>query len=278
METDPKDLPALHLYARSLRYAGIELGETRIEAYPTSTGFHFEKVDAKSDALSIQANGDWLLAEDGHRSDFRINMASESLGDFLHSMDISSSVQGGQTLVNFNAWWHGTPGSFGLSRLNGQVDFSVIDGIITGADAGPGRLLGLVSFTALPRRLALDFRDVFESGFAFDQATGTFSMENGVAKTDDVLLKSSSASIAVSGQTDLVNRSYDQLITIRPGVGNTLPIIGALVAGPGGAAAGLAMQGLLHESLAEATKVSYTITGSWDEPVIEPVEIERAGG
>ena len=61
-------------------------------------------------------------------------------------------------------------------------------------------------------------------------------------------------------------------------MGNTLPIIGALTAGPGGAAAGLALQGLLHDSLAEATQVRYTITGSWDEPVIEPVEVERAGG
>jgi uncharacterized protein (TIGR02099 family) len=278
MESDPKDLPALHLYARSLQYGGIELGETRIEAFPTQDGFRFEKADAVSDELSIQASGDWSLTGEGHRSDFRINMASESLGDFLHSMDISSSVQGGQTLVSLNAWWPGTPASFALSRLIGQVEFSVVDGNVTGADAGPGRLLGLVSFTALPKRLALDFSDVFESGFPFDEATGTFTMENGKARTEDVLLKSSSASIHLSGETDLENRRYDQLMTIRPGVGNTLPIIGALAAGPGGAAAGLALQGLLHDSLGEATQVRYTITGSWDEPVIEPVEIERAGG
>jgi len=67
-------------------------------------------------------------------------------------------------------------------------------------------------------------------------------------------------------------------LTIRPGVGNTLPIIGALAAGPGGAAAGLALQGLLHDQLAEATQVRYAITGSWDDPVFEPVEVERKGG
>ena len=127
---------------------------------------------------------------------------------------------------------------------------------------------------ALPRRLALDFRDVFDSGFSFDQATGTFEMRNGQARTDDVLLKSSAANISISGITDLAERRYDQLLTIRPGVGNTLPIIGALTAGPGGAAAGLALQGLLHNQLAEATKVRYRVTGPWDEPVFEPVEIE----
>jgi uncharacterized protein (TIGR02099 family) len=278
LETNPKDLPALHLFARSFAYHGVELGETRIEAFPTADGLRFEMVDAHSDAISVQASGDWVLAEDGHRSDFRINMTSESLGDFLASMDITPSVEGGQTMVKFNAWWHGTPGLFALSRLNGQLDFSVVGGTITGADAGAGRLLGLVSFTALPKRLALDFRDVFESGFHFDEAGGSFTLENGVASTENMFLKSSSASIDVTGRTDLVERQYDQLITIRPGVGNTLPIIGALAGGPGGAAAGLALQGLLHESLAEATKVRYAISGSWDEPEIEPVEVERAGG
>jgi len=275
METDPADLPALHLYARSFQYSGVELGETRVEAYPTANGFHFEKVDAASPQLSVQASGDWSLSETGQRSDFEIRMAAESLGDFLNTMDISSSMQGGQTLVNFSAWWPGSPGAFALSRLNGQIDFSVVDGNITDASAGTGRLLGLLSIQALPKRLALDFRDVFDTGFSFDEATGTFKMENGTATTDDMLLKSSAASISVLGSTNLVDRQYDQLLTIRPGLGNTLPIIGALAGGPIGAAAGLALQGLLQGEIGEATKVQYTIKGDWDNPVFEAVEVER---
>jgi uncharacterized protein YhdP len=184
-------------------------------------------------------------------------------------------MQGGQTLVNFSAWWPGSPGAFALSRLNGQIDFSVVDGNITDASAGTGRLLGLLSIQALPKRLALDFRDVFDTGFSFDEATGTFKMENGTATTDDMLLKSSAASISVLGSTNLVDRQYDQLLTIRPGLGNTLPIIGALAGGPIGAAAGLALQGLLQNEIGEATKVQYTITGDWDNPVFEAVEVER---
>jgi uncharacterized protein (TIGR02099 family) len=278
MDTNPAELPALHLYAQSLRYAGIEWGETRIEAYPIANGFHFEKIDAMSERLELQARGDWLLDDQGHRSDFDIRFASESLGDFLHSMDISSPMQGGQTLVYFNAWWPGPPGAFALSQLNGELEFSVVGGNITGASAGSGRLLGLLSVQALPKRLALDFRDVFDSGFQFDEATGTFRMENGMATTDNVVLKSSAASISVSGRTNLVAREYDQLLTIRPGVGNTLPVIGALAAGPGGAAAGLALQGLLQDQLAEATQVRYSITGTWENPQFEPIEVERQGG
>jgi len=275
MDADPADLPALHLYARSFQYSGVELGETRIEAYPTAGGFHFEMVDASSDQISVQASGDWSLGEQGQRSDFEIHMASESLGDFLSSMDISSSVQGGQTMVNFSAWWPGPPAAFALSRLNGLLDFRVVDGNIADAGAGSGRILGLLSIQALPKRLALDFRDVFDTGFSFDEAVGTFRMENGTATTDDMVLNSSAASISISGSTDLVNQQYDQVITIRPGLGNTLPIIGVLAGGPIGAAAGLALQGLLQGQIAEATRVQYSIKGSWDDPVIEAVDVAR---
>lgn len=278
MDTNPAELPSVHLYAQSLRYGNIELGETRVEAFPIAGGFHFDKIDASSQRLELQARGDWLLDEQGHRSDFDIHIVSESLGDFLQSMDIASPIQGGQTLVSFNAWWPGTPASFDLSRLNGQVEFSVVGGNITHASAGTGRLLGLLSVQALPKRLALDFRDVFDSGFSFDEAGGTFEMKNGTATTDNVLLRSSAANISVSGSTNLVAREYDQLLTIRPGVGNTLPIIGALAAGPGGAAAGLALQGLLQEPLGEATQVRYRVTGSWEDPVFETVEVARQDG
>jgi uncharacterized protein (TIGR02099 family) len=274
METDPADLPALHLYAKSFRYAGVEMGETRIEAYPTATGFHFEKVDAVSEQLNVTASGDWSLQDRQQRSDFHILMTSESLGDFLETMDISSSMQGGQTVVQFDAWWAGSPAAFALSRLNGAVEFSVVQGNITDASAGTGRLIGLLSIQSLPKRLSLDFRDVFDAGFSFDEASGSFIMENGRASTDDVILESSAANISITGSTDLVGQQYDQLLTVKPGVGNTLPVIGAITGGPVGAAAGLALQGLLHEQLGDATQVQYTISGSWDEPVFEPVIVK----
>lgn len=278
MDVDPSSLPDLHLFARSFRYLGAELGETRIEAYPNATGFHFEKVEAESPSMSVQANGDWSLQDGVNRSSFEIHMAAESLGNFLRQLDIASPLEGGQTLVNFNVWWNGSPGQFRLASLNGEVKFSVNTGVINNANSGSGRLLGLLSVQSLPKRLALDFRDVFDSGFVFDEATGSFTMLNGSARTDDVTLTSSAANISFSGTTDLVGRKYDQLITVRPGIGNTLPMIGAIAGGPGGAAAGLALQGLLHDELGEASQVQYTLKGAWDKPEIEPVLKHRVDG
>jgi len=272
VETNPADLPEMHFYCKEFGYLGLVLGETRIEGYPVSNGFHLESIKAESPSFSFDAVGDWTRDDQGERSDFNIRISSESLGAVLEAMDISSAMRGGQTLVHFDAWWEGPPAAFALERLNGDMDVSVIQGNILTADSGAGRMLGLLSLTELPRRLAMDFRDVFDEGFSFDEAKGTMRFENGTSHTDDLLLSSTAAEITIVGSTDMVAKTFDYEFAVRPGVSKTLPVIGAIAGGPIGAAAGLALQAILRDALGEAAEARYTIRGPWEDPVIEPVE------
>jgi len=279
MESNPADLPEMHFYSKEFSYLGLNLGETRIEGYPVKNGFHIESVEAQSPSLVFSARGDWLKDEQGERSDFDIRITSESLGTVLEAMDISSAMQGGQTLVHFDAWWRGPPAAFALERLNGDMDLSVVQGNILTADPGAGRMLGLLSLTELPRRLAMDFRDVFSEGFHFDEAKGTMSFENGTSYTDDLKLSSTAAEITITGSTDLVAQTFDYEFAVRPGVSKTLPVIGAIAGGPVGAAAGLALQALLRDALGDAAEARYTIRGPWTDPQVDPVEIlPKPGG
>lgn len=67
-------------------------------------------------------------------------------------------------------------GASGLARVPSQPDYPSMTGQIhldveTGQflKAEPGfKLLSVLSLQSLPRRLNLDFRDVFSDGFAFD--------------------------------------------------------------------------------------------------------------
>jgi uncharacterized protein (TIGR02099 family) len=270
MQTDPSVLPEMHFFSKEFSYLGIDLGETRFEGYPVNNGFHIESLEAQSSQLIFGARGDWLRDEQGERSDFNIRITSESLGTVLDAMDISSAMQGGQTLVYFDAWWEGPPAAFALERLNGEMDINLTQGNILTASSGAGRLLGLISLTELPRRLAMDFRDVFDDGFSFDEARGTMMFENGTSYTDDLVLSSTAAEIAIVGSTDLAAQTFDYEFVVRPGVSKSLPVIGAITGGPAGAAAGLALQALLRDSLGEATEARYTISGPWADPQVLP--------
>jgi uncharacterized protein YhdP len=226
--------------------------------------------------MNFQARGDWLAVDGGYRSDFDIVLTAESLGALVSAMNLSTVLEGGQTMVRYDAWWPGPPAAFALAVLNGEMQFSVIDGRILNADPGAGRVLGLISIAALPRRLALDFRDVFESGFGFDQASGTVQLENGTARTNDFVLESTAATLAIVGESDLVNKTFNYEMSMRPGVSQALPVIGAIAAGPGGAAAGLALQGLLRQALGDATEARYQISGPWAEPEVTRIEVPSA--
>ena len=271
VETDPADLPEMHFFCKQFGYLGMDLGETRIEGYPVGNGFHIESVEAQSDSFIFNARGDWIRDEQGERSDFDIRISSESLGTVLEAMDISSAMRGGQTLVHFDAWWEGAPAAFALEHLNGEMDISVVQGNLLTADSGAGRMLGLLSLTELPRRLAMDFRDVFDEGFSFDEAKGTMRFENGTSHTDDLVLSSTAAEITIVGSTDLIAKTFDYEFAVQPGVSKTLPVIGAIAGGPIGAAAGLALQALLRDALGEAAEARYTIKGPWEDPDIQPV-------
>jgi uncharacterized protein YhdP len=117
----------------------------------------------------------------------------------------------------------------------------------------------------------MDFRDVFNEGFHFDEAKGSMRLENGISYTDDVILSSTAAEITIVGSTNLVAQTFDYEFAVRPGVSKTLPVIGALAGGPVGAAAGLALQALLRDALGEAAEARYTIQGPWTDPRVEPV-------
>jgi hypothetical protein len=133
-------------------------------------------------------------------------------------------------------------------------------------------VLGLLSVRELPSRLMLHFGDVFKSGFGFDGASGTFALRDGSAYTDDMLIDAPAARIAIDGRAGIRTHDFDLTINVTPHLGGTLPVVGAVIGGPVGAAAGLVVQGLLGKGINKAAGSIYRVTGTWDEPKIATVK------
>jgi uncharacterized protein YhdP len=146
-------------------------------------------------------------------------------------------------------------------------------------------LLGLLSLREIPSRLMLHFGDVFKSGFGFDSVTANFQLRDGSAHTRNMIITAPAARIVMQGRTGFRARDYDLTVDVTPHVGGTLPVVGAVIGGPVGAAAGLVVQGLIGKGLNKAAGSIYRVTGSWDKPKIEtvaslplPVPASGAGG
>jgi hypothetical protein len=74
----------------------------------------------------------------------------------------------------------------------------------------------VLSLQALPRRLTLDFRDVFSSGFAFDFVRGDAKVTHGVARTNNLQMKGVNAAVLMDGQVNLDAETQDLRVVVVP--------------------------------------------------------------
>lgn len=273
---DPTRLPALDIVVRDLKWGALDLGEFRLSSHREDRGLQIEQVSSRRDGLELTGSGEWLQDVGGPFSRMRIRLATADLGQTLGQAGFDLALQRGQAVVELDGRWPGSPLDLSLSRIDGGLDLVITDGVIPEASPGAGRLLGLVSLNSIPRRLRLDFSDVFGEGLSFDRVAGHFDLAGGIATTEDMRIDAPAAEVRMRGRTDLENRTYDQTLIVRPGVGSALPVIGALAGGPVGAAAGAALQQIFSKPLSGISEVRYSVTGDWQQPVIEPVAVEPA--
>jgi uncharacterized protein YhdP len=208
-----------------------------------------------------------------------IQVYARSLGSMLDAFGFAGIIEGGRTFARIDATWSGAPTAFALANTNGTLEIGVDDGRILDVDPGAsGRLFGLLSLREIPRRLSLDFSDLFKSGMSFNSIKGTFALADGNATTDDLIINSPAADITISGRTGLRSKDYDQEMVVIPRAGVALPVVGALAGGPVGAAAGLVVQTLIGKKLNRAARSRYRVTGSWEKPIITLIGKDIAKG
>lgn len=264
----PGSLPPLHIRVDDFRLGQSSFGSAEFDSHPVTNGMRIEKLESHSPNVTMSASGDWTGSAADNHSHLLIDLSAQNLGRMMDALGFTGLIDGGATHSTIDGVWAGPPTAFALSKLDGTLDISVAEGRIPDVHPGAGRIFGLLSLTEIPRRLSLDFSDFFQSGFSFNSIVGKFRLSDGNAYTDGITIKSPAAEIVVTGRTGLRAKDYDQQMNVSPHAGSALPIVGAIAAGPVGAAAGLVMQSILKKPLGEVVARRYHVTGSWDKPEV----------
>jgi len=269
---DPRTLPPITVSAADFALGDRNLGalEASIERVPD--GLVATSIKTADDSFDINLTGRWIADEAdplGSRTFATGALTSRDVKRTMTRLDFAPGIVSDAMTADFDVNWSGGPRADFLDVLDGDVRVRFGDGQLEEVDPGAGRVFGLMSIVALPRRLSLDFSDVFSKGFGFDKIAGTFRIDDGQTYTCDLSLEGPAADIGIVGRAGLDDRDYDQVAVVSANVGNTLPIVGAVVAGPQVAAALLVFSQIFKKPLQEVGQVYYAISGSWDEPVIE---------
>ena len=276
-DLDPRRLPAFEMHCAEFSYGKMALGQAEIRTSRQLAGLTLDKLHFNGDGFNIVATGDWLVESDAHRSKFDISVEAAALGPLLARFGYRvANIKHGSTDIDIQANWDGTPADFALAHINGSFQLQVSNGRFLDIDPGTGRLFGLLSLQALPRRLMLNFEDLFDKGFVFDRIAGVFQLNDGNAYTNSLVIEGPSTRFDIAGRTGLAVKDYDQHIVVTPALPNSLPLAGALF-GPIGVGAGAAyyigskMFKSIPEHMNRFLSRTYTITGAWDNPVVKRI-------
>ncbi len=275
---NPDEIPALDLTSARTDYGKMHLGQVTLVLRDAGTHtLLIPRFKMKSPDLDVTGAGRWSRASGHSRVVLSLRLTSGHLSRAFRQLALTPPMTAHNADVTLALHWHGLPWHPDPESVGGQIGFRFKNGrVFSLKPGGAGRFIALFSLNALPRRLGLDFSDVFSRGLAYDQLTGDFALSRGVARTRNVELFGPSIALWMTGEANLAKRSYDQVALVVPHVGSTLPIAGMIFGGPVGGGIMLAVSRIFQGLIENMTEAYYHISGSWSHPVVKRIGDEQA--
>lgn len=275
-------IPGLDVIADNVEIYGKKLGRLELQAKNVSAPgdasgdeWQIDKLSLINSDAELTAQGKWSqtarrgLAAAKSLTSLKYQLDLTNAGKLLERFGYARVISGGKGKLNGEISWAGSPYSLDVPTLSGKVQLDLQSGQFLKVEPGAAKLLAVLNLQALPRRLMLDFRDVFSDGFAFDGIKGDAQIENGVAKTDNLKMRSVSATVVLSGTADIANETQNLHVVVVPEVNaGAASVVYGLAVNPVIGLGTFLAQLFLREPLMKAFTFEYQITGPWKEPSV----------
>jgi uncharacterized protein (TIGR02099 family) len=263
-----EELPALDIVADDFSIGQRRFGRLEVRARNEGQVWRLDKIQMSNPVGSLTGSGQWQIARGSNRTQLDFKLDSSDIGKLLDRLGYPGAVRNGTATMEGKIGWNGPPAGLDYETLGGEMRVEAARGQFAKLDPGAGKLLGLISLQSLPRRITLDFRDVFSEGFAFDSIAGKLTLKNGVMRTDRLQIDGPAARVVMRGETDLQHETQRLNVNVQPDLGGTAALGIALVNPLIGVATLLAHK-ILQNPLNQLFGFDYLVTGSWDDPKVE---------
>jgi uncharacterized protein YhdP len=267
-DADNGSLPAFDIAIDSLESKQVKYGKLEMLATRRQKDLVVERASLSNPSGSLLADGVVYAWAGKPQAKLNIALDVNDVGKLLDRLGHPDQIKGGTAKLDGVLAWRGGLTDFNLAAMSGEFKLEAHTGQFLKVQPGVGRLLGLVSLQSLPRRLSLDFRDMFSDGFAFDNIEGTLRLNGGVLSTQDFTMVGPAANVSMSGNVGLLDETQNLHVKVVPGVGDSVAVAGAFLAGPAVGAAALVLQRLLKDPVGQIISYEYNITGNWANPVV----------
>ncbi|MFN0039982.1 MAG: YhdP family protein, partial [Burkholderiales bacterium] len=275
LQTAQQRLPSLDLSAEDFVFEDKALGRVAVRAEREPSGWNLKQLEIANPDSKLSLTGKWFL-EKSARTEVDVQLDISDLGKFFGRLGWPDTVRGGKATVKGPLRWSGGLMRLDVPTLSGKIRLEAKNGRFRQIEPGIAKLLGILSLQALPRRISLDFKDVFNKGYSFDSVAADVDFFLGAATTDNFLMQGPAARVAMRGQVGLASETQNLNIRVTPSVSDTVSVAGAIINPVVGIAA-LIAQKALNDPLGQLATFEYSVTGTWSVPIVEQVKQAAAG-
>ncbi|MEQ1515796.1 MAG: AsmA-like C-terminal region-containing protein [Usitatibacteraceae bacterium] len=268
------DFPALDIIADKFTFKDRELGKLELRATPLGDNWRIDELVISTGHAKLEMDGLWQRYGDPQsppgksRTQMNLKLNASNLNALFNQFGFGDYVKGGNAKMEGQLSWPGHAYQFQTATLSGQFKVTANDGRFAKIDPGAGKLLGLMSLQSLPRRITLDFRDIFSEGLAFNKIEGDVKIASGVMFTDNFEIRGPAAFISTAGEVSLPTETVKLKMKVAPLVGEGAAIGAGIFLTP---IVGLGVYGL-SKLFEGALSYELSVTGPWDDPQSEVIK------
>ena len=276
LDAPTRELPELDVVADEFVLGSTKLGHLELDAQNSGGGrtnvWQLKRLQIDNPDGHVSGTGQWQREPGSpkRRMTLAITLDIVNAGNLLGRFGLAGVLRNGSGKLSADLAWLGSPFSIDYATLSGKLELSANKGQFLKADPGVARLLGVMSLQSLPRRITLDFRDVFSKGFAFDTIHATAHVADGVLTTQDFKMNGVDASVLIEGETDLRAETQNLHVLVLPEISATsASVLYAFLANPAIGIGTFFAQWVLRHPLSKIFSYEYDVTGSWAEPQVK---------
>ncbi len=297
LDEQPTTIPALDVVVEDFELRGKKLGRLEVDAVNLAATsviasnardapreWRLNRFNIITPEAVFTADGNWAniasspsatagrSIKERRRTTLNFKLAMENAGDVLTRFGMVGVVRRGKGKIEGQVSWLGSPITLDYPSMGGSFNVNVETGQFLKADPGIAKLLGVLSLQSLPRRLALDFRDVFSEGFSFDFVRGDVTIAQGIARTNNLQMKGVNAAVLMEGQADIAKETQTIKVVVVPEINAGSASLIASAINPLVGLTTFLAQVILRRPLIEAATQEFLIDGTWLDPRMTKVE------
>ena len=293
LDEQPANIPALDIVIQDFELRGKKMGRMDVEAVNRGIGsnrdqpreWRLNRFNITMPEAVLTAGGNWSSINSGtpavtrgnkvldrRRTVLNFKLDISDAGALLNRFGMEGVVRKGNGKIEGQLAWMGSPITLDLANLGGNFNINIEKGQFLKAEPGIAKLVGVLSLQSLPRRLTLDFRDVFSEGFSFDFLRGDVTIDSGIARTNNLQMKGVNAAVLMEGQADIVKETQSIKVVVIPEINAGSASLIATAINPVVGLSTFLAQVLLRRPLIEAATQQFLVDGTWIDPRVTRIE------